>query len=237
MGAKVKTVPLSGNYQYHVEDILSAVTERTKILFLCSPNNPTGTILLKSQLQQILDSIPKSVLVVLDSAYSHYVTSNDYTDGIEFVKAGYPLLVLQTFSKVYGLAGIRVGFGVSSPEIISGILQVKEPFNVNALAQLAAAAAIQDDEHVQASRRLVTEQRKKLYAKLQALGVGYTESMSNFILVELGPDAELIYRKMMEKGVIVRYGGTWGLPNCVRVTVGTPEENDMLIEVMSEVLA
>jgi histidinol-phosphate aminotransferase len=237
MGAKVKTVPLKENYQYDVEDILNSVTGRTKILFLCSPNNPTGTILLKSQLQQILDSLPKNVLVVLDTAYSHYVSSSDYTDGIEFVKAGYPLLILQTFSKVYGLAGIRVGFGVSSQEIIHSILQVKEPFNVNALAQVAAAAAIGDDEHVQLSSQLVKRERQRLYGAFQELGLNHTESMSNFILVELGTNANQLFQKLMEKGVIVRFGGTWGLTQHVRVTVGTPEENDLLIEKLRELLA
>ena len=236
MGAKVKTVPLKENYQYDVEGILNSVTERTKILFLCSPNNPTGTILLKSQLQQILDYLPKNVLVVLDTAYSHYVSSSDYTDGIEFVKAGYPLLILQTFSKIYGLAGIRVGFGVSSQEIIHSILQVKEPFNVNALAQVAATAAIGDDEHVQLSSQLVKRERQRLYGVFQELGLNHTESMSNFILVELGANANQLFQKLMEKGIIVRFGGTWGLTQHVRITVGTPEENDLLIEKLRELL-
>ena len=143
MGAAVKSVPLQEHYQYDVNDILDSVTERIKILFLCSPNNPTGTVLLRSQLQQILDALPKRVLVMLDAAYSHYVSSSEYTDGIEFVTAGCPIIVLKTFSKVYGLAGIRVGFGAAPQEIIDHILRVKEPFNVNALAQLAAATAIE----------------------------------------------------------------------------------------------
>lgn len=236
MGALVKTVPLQADFQYAVEDIRNAVTERTKILFLCSPNNPTGTILSKTQLQQILDSLPGHVLVLLDTAYSHYVSSGEYTDGLEFVKAGYPILILKTFSKVYGLAGIRVGFGVASKEIVNSILKVKEPFNVNALAQVAAAAAIGDDEHVTLSSRLVKQERQRLYRSFQELGLHYTESMSNFILLELGAEANQLYRSLMERGVIVRYGGAWGLPRHVRVTVGTPEENDYFIEKLKEVL-
>ncbi|MFC5650992.1 histidinol-phosphate transaminase [Paenibacillus solisilvae] len=236
MGAVVTAVPLGESYQYEVREIIHAVTERTKIVYLCSPNNPTGTLLLKSELQYILDALPKHVLVVLDSAYSHYVESDDYTDGIEFVNAGYPVLVLHTFSKIYGLAGIRVGFGAASEEIIRSILQVKEPFNVNALAQAAAAAAIGDDEHILQSRQLVLEERQRLYGFFRELGLAYTESMSNFILLELGSEAELIYRKLMEDGVIVRYGGIWGLSRHVRISIGTLAENDILIKSLQKIL-
>jgi histidinol-phosphate aminotransferase len=236
MGATVKTVRLKENYQYEVKDLLNAVTARTKLLFLCSPNNPTGTILSKTQLQHILDALPKHVLVVLDTAYSHYVSSSEYTEGIEFVQAGYPILILKTFSKVYGLAGIRVGFGVASQEIIRSILQVKEPFNVNALAQVAAAAAIEDDGHVQISSQLVIQERQRLYRVFQELGLSYTESMSNFILVKLGQEASKFVQKLMERGVIVRFGGIWGLTQHIRITIGTAEENDILIEKMRELL-
>src|SRR5690606_10712541 len=134
----------------------------------------------------------KHVLVVLDTAYSHYVASSEYTDGIEFVKAGYPILVVNTFSKVYGLAGIRVGFGISSQAVIRSIFQVKEPFNVNALAQAAASAAIADYEHVERSSQLVKQERQRLYTAFDNLGLKYTESMSSFILVELGARAKRI---------------------------------------------
>jgi len=237
MGAAVISVPLKENYEYEVEALLRAVTERTKILYLCSPNNPTGTILSRSQLQQILDFLPKHTLVVLDTAYSDYVSSSEYTDGVEFVKAGYPLIMLKTFSKVYGLAGIRVGYGVASQEIVNSILKVKEPFNVNALAQIAAAAAIEDDDHVTRSAQLVKQERQRLYGVFQELGLRYIESSSNFILLELGTDASKLYQEFMAKGVIVRYGGTWGLPKHVRVTIGTPEENDMFMKTLREILS
>jgi histidinol-phosphate aminotransferase len=176
------------------------------------------------------------VLVVLDAAYSHYASAEDYTDGLEFVKAGYPVLVLQTFSKIYGLAGVRVGFGAAPKEIIQSILQVKEPFNVNALAQAASIAAVGDDEHVRQSQELVVKERQRFYEAFRQLGLEYTESMSNFVLVKLGSDAFTRYEKLMAKGVIVRYGRIWGLPEHVRITVGTPEENDRLITVLREVL-
>jgi histidinol-phosphate aminotransferase len=236
MGAKAVVAPLKENFQYDPDAILAAVTERTKMVYLCSPNNPTGTILSKKELQYILDSLPKRVLVVLDAAYSHFVTADHYSDGIEFVRAGYPLIVLKTFSKIYGLAGIRVGFGAAPTAIIHSILQVKEPFNVNALAQSAAIAAIGDEEHVSRSQTLVIEERERLYAAFQQLGLSYTKSMSNFVLVKVGEQSESIYKQLMAKGIIVRLANTWGLPLHLRISLGTPEENDLLTAALSDIL-
>ncbi|WP_027085988.1 histidinol-phosphate transaminase [Cohnella panacarvi] len=236
MGAAIRNVALTENGQYNVAAILEAVNERTKIVYLCSPNNPTGTILRKSALSELLHALPRNVLVVYDSAYSHFVTEGDYSDGMEFVKAGYPVIVLQTFSKIYGLAGIRVGFGVASPSIIRAVLQVKEPFNVNALAQAAAAAAIEDENHVLKSRRLVEEERLRLYRGFEELGLSYTPSMSNFILVHLGEEAEQRYVELMRRGIIVRSGIAWGLPQHVRISVGTPEENRLLLQALRSIL-
>lgn len=235
MGATIRTVDLTEDYQYDVAAILEAVNERTKIVYLCSPNNPTGTILRKSALTKLLHALPPNVLVVYDSAYSHFVAEEDYSDGMEFVKAGYPVIVLQTFSKVYGLAGIRVGFGVASPSVIRAILQVKEPFNVNALAQAAAAAAIHDEDHVRKSSQLVREERLRLYRGFEDLGLPYSPSMSNFILVQLGEEAEQQYLELMRRGIIVRFGAAWGLPQHVRISVGTPEENRMLLEALGAI--
>jgi histidinol-phosphate aminotransferase len=236
MEAAVKSVPLNKDFSYNVESILGAVTTRTKIVYLCSPNNPTGTILSKTELKQILDVLPKHVLVVLDAAYSHFSSAIEYTDGLEFVRAGYPILILQTFSKIYGLAGIRVGFGAAPIGIIQSIVQVKEPFNVNALAQTAAIAALGDNEHVRRSRILVIEERQRIYDALRELGLGYTESMSNFILVELGLEAKSLYERLLARGIIVRYGLIWGLPQHVRVSVGLPEENERFIQVLREII-
>jgi len=236
MGAVVKNVPLKSDFSYDVEAILAAVTNRTKLVYLCSPNNPTGTILTKAELEYILDALPKRVLVVLDAAYSHYTTSTEYTNGVEFVRKGYPILVIQTFSKIFGLAGIRVGFGIAPEGIIQSIVQVKEPFNVNTLAQVAAMAAIGDHEHVNQSSQLVKAERLRLYDSLRLLGLGYTESMSNFILVELGLEAKSIYERLMTKGVIVRYGQIWGLPQHVRVSVGLPADNDRFIKALQEII-
>jgi histidinol-phosphate aminotransferase len=236
MGAKVVPVPLDHEYQFNIETILEAVTEHTKLIYICSPNNPTGTYMPKSMLENLIHSLPKNILVVFDSAYSHFATNEDYTNGLEFVRSDDPIIVLQTFSKIYGLAGLRVGFGVAPKSIIQSILHVKEPFNVNSLAQAAAVAALRDHEHVKRSRQLNTEGRVQLYKVLSVLGLEYTESMGNFILVKFGVHANDVYQQLLTHGVIVRYGDIWGLPEHIRISIGTQEEFTILIEAISSIL-
>ncbi|MDF2963117.1 MAG: hisC [Paenibacillus sp.] len=236
MEAKCISVSLGDNYGFNVDRILEAVTNNTKIVYICSPNNPTGTYLPKGELQRLFDNLPSKILVVYDAAYSHYATADDYTNGLDFIDQGYPILVLQTFSKIYGLAGLRVGFGAGHQHIISAIMKVKEPFNVNTLAQVAAAAALSDAEHVLSSQIANTTGRKRLYDAFNELGLHYTESMSNFILVELGPQAKYLYECLLHSGIIVRYGSTWGLPHHIRVTVGTHEENEVFIQKLTDLI-
>jgi histidinol-phosphate aminotransferase len=236
MGAKVVAVPLDQMYQFNVDAILSAVTDHTKLLYICSPNNPTGTYILKSEVEKLLDLLPKHILVVFDSAYSHFATKEDYTDGLEFVRSGYPIIVLQTFSKIYGIAGLRVGFGAAPESIIKSILRVKEPFNVNSIAQAAAAAAITDKVHVEHSKQANTEGREQLYKALTEFGLKYVESMSNFVLVEFGSRAKQVYEELLKQGVIVRYGDIWGMPEHIRISIGTHEENTTLIEAIRSIV-
>lgn len=236
MGATVVPVPFDEGFQFNVQKMVDAITDKTKLLYICSPNNPTGTYLAKADLETLLNAVPERVLVVFDGAYSHYATAEDYTDGIEFVKTGKNVLVLQTFSKIYGLAGLRVGFGVASEGIIQTILKVKEPFNVNSIAQAAAKAAILDEDHVNASKEANASGAKELYQAFSELGLNYVETMSNFILLQLGSDAEKLYNELLAKGVIVRYGKIWGLPEYVRVTIGTKEENKFFLNALKEVL-
>ncbi|NEW09439.1 histidinol-phosphate transaminase [Paenibacillus sp. SYP-B3998] len=236
MGTKVISVPLSEGYQYNITDILNAVTEKTKLLYLCSPNNPTGTYLPRTDLYELLEALPSRILVIFDGAYSHFVTADDYSDGLEFVRMGYPLMVTQTFSKIYGLAGIRVGYGVAAPSLINSIRQVKEPFNVNALAQIGAIAALKDDAHLEATRASNTKGREQVYALLEQLGISFTKSMSNFILIKLGPEAKSIYDQLMSKGIIVRHGQGWNLPEHIRISVGTSDDHLAFIEALTSIL-
>jgi histidinol-phosphate aminotransferase len=236
MGAKVVAVPLDQMYQFNVDAILSAVTDHTKLVYICSPNNPTGTYIPKSEVEKLLNLLPKHILVVFDSAYSHFATNEDYTDGLEFVRSGYPMIVLQTFSKIYGLAGLRVGFGAAPGSIIKSILRVKEPFNVNSIAQAAAAAAITDKVHVEHSKLVNTEGREHLYNALTEIGLPYVDSMSNFVLVEFGSRAKQVYEELLKQGVIVRYGEIWGMPEHIRISIGTHEENIILIEAIRSIV-
>ncbi|MCM3268824.1 histidinol-phosphate transaminase [Paenibacillus elgii] len=236
MGATIVPVPLGEQFAFDMDAIIEAVTERTKILCICSPNNPTGTYLSKSVLHHLLDVLPKHILVLFDAAYSQYATAEDYTDGLEFVRAGYPVLVLQTFSKIFGLAGLRVGYGAAPEVIIRQLLKVKEPFNVNALAQAAATAALHDDEHLRLSLQANTQGREQLYRAFEKLRLPFIESMSNFVLVELGSNAKAIYEQLLHKGIIVRYSGTWNLPSHARVSVGSESENAALIQELTEIL-
>jgi histidinol-phosphate aminotransferase len=236
MGATVVPAKLGQNFDYDIEEILQAVTSRTKIVYLCSPNNPTGTYLPKQMFQELLERLPREILVIFDGAYSHFASADDYTDGIEYISSGYPVVVLQTFSKIYGLAGVRVGYGAAHEDIIQRILKVKEPFNVNALAQAAATAAIYDEAHVDLSKKVNEQGRSQLYKAFSEMNVRYVESMSNFVLIKIDGDAKSFYEKLLAKGIIVRYGAIWGLPDHIRVSIGTYEENAAFIQAMSTIL-
>lgn len=236
MGAEVVPVPLDADYEYDVPAILAAVTDRTKLVYVCSPNNPTGTYLRKPLLEKLLTGIPDHVLVVMDSAYAHFATRQDYTDGLECVQSGFPIVVAQTFSKVYGLAGLRIGFGAASENIIQKILRVKEPFNVNSIAQIAAATAIGDYAQLKMAKEMNTAGREQLYQLFEELSLPYTESMGNFVLVQFGPKAETICQQLLSKGVIVRPGAAWGLPEHLRISVGSEEENAILRETICSLL-
>ncbi|AIY04160.1 histidinol-phosphate aminotransferase [Planococcus sp. PAMC 21323] len=235
MGATVVPVKFKEDFEYDVDALISAVTEKTKIIYICTPNNPTGTYMPKSDLDKLVESIG-DVLVVIDAAYDHFADAADYTNGVEYVNAGYPVVTLETFSKIYGIAGVRVGFGIAPESIIQSILKVKEPFNVNTLAQTAAVAAIGDTEHVETSQETNKAGRQQLYKAFDELELPYIESMANFVLVQIGEDGENLYKQLMAKGVIVRHGKIWGLPDYVRVSVGTGEENQFFIDALTSLL-
>ncbi|GIP36155.1 histidinol-phosphate transaminase [Paenibacillus sp. J2TS4] len=235
MGAKIIEAPLDSSFNYDLKQLLSVVTDRTKIVYLCSPHNPTGTYVSRTFINELIQELPDHTILVLDGAYSHYANADDYTNGVEWVQQEKPVVVLQTFSKVYGLAGMRVGFALAAERIIAAMHQVKEPFNVNALAQTAAAAAISDEEHIRRTLAVNEEGRRLLYSAFEARGIHYTPSMSNFILVELGDEAEAVYKLLLEEGVIVRFGGTWGLNGHLRVTIGTEQENLIFIHALDKV--
>lgn len=237
MGGRAVKVPCR-DFRHDLEAMAAALTPRTRLIFVCNPNNPTGTIVERQELDDFLAKVPSHVLVVLDEAYNEYVTSPAYPDTLAYVRAGRPnIIVLRTFSKIYGLAGLRVGYGVSHPEIIRALNRVREPFNVNFLAQVAAMAALKDEYHVAKSQEVNTEGKEFLYQQFQALGLNYVPTEANFIFVDIGRDSREVFASLLRKGVIVRTGDIFGYPTFLRITIGTRRQNQRLIEALREVLA
>ncbi|MBU0687050.1 MAG: histidinol-phosphate transaminase [Candidatus Margulisbacteria bacterium] len=221
---------------HSLDEISGAVTLTTKLIFLCNPNNPTGTIFTHKQLVKFLNQLPKGVIVVLDEAYREYVESKDFPDSLALIKEGRDIIVLRTFSKIYGLAALRVGYGIARPEIIKYLNLVKLPFNVNGLAQIAGAAALKDTAHVKRSIKNNKAGKKYLYKELDALGLDYKKTEANFIFVSLKQNADEMFLNLMRKGVIIRPLTSFGLPQAIRVTVGTPAQNKKFVEALKKVL-
>lgn len=236
MGASEVVVPLTGEWVHDLKAMLQAVTERTKIVFVCNPNNPTGTIVSHEALDRFQKALPPGVILVCDEAYFEYVDAPNFPDTVGWVREGRNVLVLRTFSKVYGLAGLRVGYGIGPANLMQCIEHVKEPFNVNRLAQAAAVAALADAEHVERSVRMNASERLRLAERLEELGLSVTPSQSNFLWVHLHQTARPVFEALLRRGVILRCGDAFGAPEHVRITIGTPEENDILLRQLPEVL-
>jgi histidinol-phosphate aminotransferase len=214
-----------------------AVTQRTKVIYLGNPNNPTGTMFNAADLDRFLDAIPPRILVVLDEAYYHYVQRPDYSHSVDYVRAGRNILVLRTFSKVHGLAGIRLGYGMGHRELIECLNRIRSPFNASSLAQVAGLAALDDHEHVARSVEMNGQEMKFLTQELTLMGVRYTPSVGNFLLVDTGRDCEEDFIRLLHEGVIVRPMKLYGFPTSLRVTVGIHEENQQFVEALQRVAA
>jgi histidinol-phosphate aminotransferase len=220
-----------------LEAMRAALTPRTKLIYVCNPNNPTGTIVKKAELNSFLESLPREAMVVIDEAYNEFVDDPDYPDGLEFIKAGFSnVVVYRTFSKIHGIAGIRLGYCIGDPELINEMMRVKEPFNVSLLAQTAGVAALGSQEHVRQSQRLVWTEKRKFYRELDRLGVKYLPTQANFILINCGLDSGEIYRYLMSQGVIVRATHSFGLPDWIRVSFGTAEQNNRFLKLFGAAL-
>jgi len=219
------------DYTHDLAAMADAITPRTKIVFVANPNNPTGTINRRDEFDAFMKRVPEGVLVVMDEAYYEFATDPEYPDtlGTHFA-GGRDILVLRTFSKAYGLAGLRAGYGIAKKEIIDDINRLREPFNCNSLAQEAAVAALEDEEHLKYSLHINEEGKKYLYRELSALGVKYVRTEANFIYLPLEGDAAPLYDKLLRKGVIVRPVG----PKALRVTVGTEYKNRRFIEALKK---
>lgn len=235
MGGVCAAVPLA-NFTHDLPAMLKAITNRTKIVYICNPNNPTGTIVDKKQIDDFMAKVPAHVLVVFDEAYIEYIESPDYISGLKYLQDGRNVIVFRTFSKIYGLASLRIGYAFTTAEIARAIRRVTEPFNVNALAQAAAVAALDDIDHVRKSQLLNNVGKKYLYEQFELMGLPYVPTEANFIFVDTRRDCRQVFQALLKKGVIVRSGDVFGFPNFIRVTIGTTDENTRFIRSFQEVL-
>lgn len=234
-GAEIKEIPLI-NGCHDLDGMFSAIDEKTNVIWLCSPNNPTGTYISESSLISFLDKIPSHILVVLDEAYYEYVVAEDYYDSISLTRKYQNLIVLRTFSKIYGLASLRVGYGVANPSIINALEPAREPFNVNSFGQLAAAAAIVDTQFVEECKVKNRQGLEQFYQFCEENQLSYYPTQTNFILINMEVDGDQVFQFLMERGYIVRSGKALGFPTAVRITVGTQEQNEGVLKVLGEFL-
>ncbi len=236
MRARVVKTPLK-NFYLDLDAMADAITGQTRLIFVCNPNNPTGTINTTAEVNRFLARVPDDVLVVFDEAYFEYVDDPLFPDSLSYVREGREnIMVMRTFSKIYGLAGLRLGYAIGSPATLSHLYCVKEPFSVNMLAQIAGQAALGDDEFLEHTLSVNRSGREYLYKEFDRLDLGYVQTQANFILAELGPRAGEIVESLMQKGVIIRPCTAYDLPAFARISIGSAEQNERLVKTLEEVL-
>lgn len=235
MGGKSVLIPMKNN-GLDIEKMVDSINEKTRIIWLCNPNNPTGTIFKKKELEDVIDRIPENVIVVMDEAYIEYVTDKDFPDSLELLKSHPNIIILRTFSKAYGLAGLRCGYGIAHEDIVKFFNSVTGPFDVNLFAQRAAVAAIGDKEFLKLVQDTNNKGKEYLYSKFEELGLKYIKSNANFIMVESKLDDKVVFDKLLRKGIIIRPGYLLGMPGCMRVTIGTQQQNERFISALKEIL-
>jgi histidinol-phosphate aminotransferase len=236
VGGKNILVPLK-RFIVDLEAMLRAISPRTRIIIVNNPNNPTGTIIKRKNWERFLKAVPPDILVLLDEAYIDFVDDPDCPDGLEYLASDKPLLVLRTFSKAYGLAGLRVGYGLTRSDLADYINRVRQPFNVNSLGQAGALGALEDREFFEKTRSLVQEEKLVLEKGLKKLGLTYIPTQTNFILIKVPRKAQEVFEAMLHKGVIIRSMKSYGLENYIRVNMGLPEENRFFLKALKEVLS
>lgn len=224
-------VPLKEG-RHDLDEMAKRATDRTRMLFIANPNNPTGTINTKEEFDSMMKTLPENIHVIMDEAYYEYVTSQDYPDTLSYLMEGRNILILRTFSKIYGLAGLRIGYGITKKEFVNEMNKVRQPFNTNSLAQVGALAALSDYGHVEEGKRVNGEGKRYLYKEFDNMGVKYLPTEANFIYIEVKDIAFQLYEELLKEGIIVRPMGQRNL----RVTIGLPEENKRFIETFRKIL-
>ena len=236
VGARAVSVPAK-NWGHDLDAMAAAITPSTRVVFIANPNNPTGTWIERDALEAFLDRVPENVIVVLDEAYTEYVETDDVPNGVDYLGRYSNLLVSRTFSKAYGLAALRVGYGLSHPAIADALNRVRQPFNVNSLALAAALAALEDEAYLIESRRINRIGMQQLEEGCAALGLSWIPSRGNFLAIDLGREAAPVFQGLLREGVIVRPVANYGMPNYLRVTIGLPVENQRFLDALKQVLA
>lgn len=234
-GATITSIPLKG-FRLDLDGMAGAIAADTKIVFVNNPNNPTGSVLSKKELLDFLNKVPDDVIVVLDEAYIEFVTDRDAANGLELLEEHPLLIVLRTFSKLYGLAGLRVGYGFASKEVIDYMNRVRQPFNINTLAQAAATAALDDSAFVNQTLHLIRDGLGYLYQALDEMGLEYVRTETNFFLIKVPKGGKKTFELMLKEGVIVRAMDSYGLGEYIRINVGLPEENQRFIKTLKSIL-
>lgn len=225
------------NFIHDLPAMAKAITDKTKLIFICNPNNPTGTMVTHEEVKDFMDKIPDEVIVIFDEAYYEYVERRDFPRTLDYVLQGRKVILLRTFSKIYGLAGLRIGYGVAEKEMVELLDKVRQPFNVNALAQEGACASLDDEEHLLKSQQVNRDGKNFLYQVFRELGLSYVPSQANFILVDFGREASEICQRVLYEGIILRpMTGLNLLPNYIRVTIGTDEQNQRLFSALKKIL-
>ncbi|TET19243.1 MAG: histidinol-phosphate transaminase [Candidatus Cloacimonadota bacterium] len=235
MGAVFTAVP-EKDYKHDLNAMRDALNEKTKIIYLDNPSNPLGTKHSRKEIEDFVYSIPDGILIMLDEAYYEFVRDSDFPDSIQFVKENKNVLILRTFSKIYGLAGMRIGYGIAPPEIISTIRKTRIPFNVSRLGQIAELAALEDEDHVSRTVQLIDEGKKYLSGEFEKMGVFYIPSCTNFITLKPGIDVKKLFAKLQKRGIIIRPLAGYGMPDFIRVTIGTMKQNKRFIKALKEIL-
>ncbi len=235
-GRRFTEVPMR-DHRADLTALAAAVTPRTRLLFLANPDNPNGTYAAQVELEQFLSRLPETCTVVLDEAYFEFADAPDFPDGLQLRRRFPNLVVLRTFSKIYGLAGLRVGYGVASSRLVGYLDRVRDTFNVNALGQVGALAALEDHAHVRRTLDVTSEGRERLMKDLPRFDFQVIPSVANFVLAEVGQSAQALFQALLPLGIILRPLGPYGMPQALRISIGTPPENQRLLRALDQVLA
>ena len=236
MNGIAREIPLT-QHRLDLEGMVAALNEKTKLVYLCNPNNPTGTYFTEEELIHFLEKVPATVVVVLDEAYFEFAKLNPaYPDGLKYFKQKPNIVVLRTFSKAYGLAGLRVGYGFAPENLAKSINSLRPPFNVNFLAQRAAFAALDDEEYVKEVVENTNAGKEYLYQELTKMGLSFIPSAANFLMIKTGKPSNLVFRELLKRGIIIRSGDIFGMDDWIRVTVGTKTQNERFLNELKVVL-